>query len=428
MNPLLWLYLGGTALTYGFMAAPSWLLLRLAGARREEYAQRLGHYPDRLAGRGRVWIQAVSVGEVRLARGLLTGLKRARPELELVLSTSTRAGYREALKSNGRLAEVIYFPLDSPLPVRRALKSLRPELVILIETELWPTFLYLAFCRGVKVGLINGRISDRTAPAYRYLAPGFRPLLNRLALVGAAGAKDAARLLRLGAPPARLVVTGNAKVDSLVDQADRAAAETLGRRLDLQDRPVFVAGSIRSAEIEALIEAGQQIRRAVPEAVLILAPRHLNRVGRLARRLDRAGIDYDYRSQLGQRPRRAQVVILDTMGELFHLYCSASVALAGGSLSPLGGQNPLEPAFWGVPVLFGRHMDDFTEAAQALLAAGGARQVSGAAGLAEQVIKLLGRPEARAQMGQAASQTCRRLAGSVDRSIELILSALDGKG
>ncbi|MBW2618263.1 MAG: hypothetical protein JRC92_05255, partial [Deltaproteobacteria bacterium] len=189
MNPLWWPYLAAGCLAYTLGAAPLGCVLRLVGRGREEVSQRLGFYPASLALEaeegGRLWMQAVSLGEVHLAVALLKELAQAKPKLGLVLSTSTRAGYQEATKLAGGLAKVIYFPLDTLVSVRRALKAVRPELIVLLETELWPLFLDAAFRDGVKVVLANGRVSDRTAGVYRFLAPAFRPLLARISRAAA---------------------------------------------------------------------------------------------------------------------------------------------------------------------------------------------------------------------------------------------------
>jgi len=433
MNPLWWPYLATGCLAYTLGAAPLGGVLRLVGRQQEEVSQRLGFYPASLALEaevgGRLWMQAVSLGEVHLAVALLKELAQAKPKLGLVLSTSTRAGYQEATKLAGGLAKVIYFPLDTLVSVRRAFKAVRPELIVLLETELWPLFLDAAFRGGVKVVLANGRVSDRTAGVYRFLAPFFRPLLARISRAAAVSQRDADRLRHLGVPPDRLVVTGNAKPESLIARADPGAAFRLGRELGLTGRPVWVAGSIRSGEIKMVIEAHRLVRTASPETILIIAPRHLKRVKKLSRSLNQAHLAFERRSRLN-RPLSPQipVLILDTMGELFDFYASAQVALTGGSLVPLGGQNPLEPAHWGVPVLFGPHMGDFQEAADKLLAGGGAREVRTSADLAQAVTALLTDEEQASRMGACALAVCQRQGGAIKKTVDLVIQTLDQKG
>jgi len=439
MNPALWPYLAGTTLVYVFIGG-WWKVLELTGRGREEHRQKLGFHPARpgLAPRRAIWVQAVSVGEVRLAAGFLSEIRKRRPELELILSTGTRTGQAEARRLAGGFCRVIYFPLDTWPGVRRALRNLKPELFVLVETELWPIFLAQALELGTKVALVNGRISDRTARAYRFLAPVFRPLLSRFSRVAAVGPRDAERLVRLGAREGRLVVLGNAKKDSLVLQADPEGAEELGRRLGLAGRPVWVAGSVRPAEEEAVISAFKKVRQKLPQAVLAIAPRHLERVPALVRLLEAAGLSYLRRSRLNggrglsEEELGRPVVILDTLGELFSLYRSGEVAFVGGGLAPLGGHNPLEPAFWDRPVLLGPHMDHFADPTRTLLAAGGAFQVEDEQELAEKVEDLLTDPELRERMGRAAGKVCRRTDGAFERTVELILETLaedaPGKG
>ena len=432
MNPALWPYLAGTTLVYPFIGA-WWKALELTGRGLEEHRQKMGFHRtgSGRTGQRTIWIQAVSVGEVRLAVGFLDELRRRRPELGLILSTGTRTGQAEARRLAGDFCRVVYFPLDTLPGVRRALATLRPELFVLVETELWPIFLARALESGVKVALVNGRISDRTARAYRFLAPVFRPLLGRFSRVAAVGDRDAVRLARLGAREERLLVLGNAKKDGLSLQADPEGAEELGRRLGLTGRPVWVAGSVRSAEEEAVISAFGRVRRSLPRAVLAIAPRHLERVPALIGRLEEAGLDYFRRSGLdnGRSPKgkepRSSVVILDTLGELFSLYRAGKVAFVGGGLAPLGGHNPLEPAFWEKPVLMGPHMGHFGEPAGKLIHAGGAAQVADEKELAHKVTELLGDDELRKRMGRAAGRVCRQKDGAFERTVELILAALE---
>lgn len=429
MNPILWPYLAGTTLIYGLLAVPLRLIVGRRSARGEEIAERLGGYPvrPRRPGRDRLWIQAVSVGEVRLAALLIDGLLEKRPSLEVILSTGTRAGREEAKRLLKNRGEVVYFPVDAPPAVGRAFRRLNPDAVVILETELWPAFLHRARQRGVGLALVNGRISDRTDRVYRRLAPFFRPLMAQFKAVAALSDKDARRLIRLGAPAERTVVTGNAKADRPADGADENLADRLIDQLGLADRPVWVVGSVRGAEVDSVIEAFLAVRQDQPEAILVLAPRHLNRVAKIGTALREAGLDYQLRTGLGpEAPRRAPVVIVDTMGELFALYKAARAVFVGGSLVPLGGQNPLEAAYWGKPVLFGPHMADFAVSADRLLASGGAETVADATALAGRVAFYLAHPDRADQAGRAAAEVVRRGGGAVDRDIDLILQLLTG--
>lgn len=428
MNPTLWPYLVGTGLAHGLIV-PWWGFLRLIGRDSPHRRQRLGRYPEaRPAGSGtRLWMQAVSVGEVRLAAALLGALKDRRPDIDLILSTGTSTGQAEARRLAGDLARVVYFPLDTPPSVRRALSCLSPDLAVMVETELWPNFLREAGRRGIGLALVNGRISDRSDRSYRRLRPFFRPLLSRFRTVGAISQKDARRLTGLGAPAERTVVTGNAKAASLGLQADPQKAARLGRELGLDGRPVWVAGSIRSGEERIVIEAFKKVLETRPETVLVLAPRHLDKAEAMTRELEMAGLDYTRRTEPGGEAQ-TRVLVLDTLGELFQVYYSARVALVGGGLMPLAGHNPLEPAFWHKPVLFGPHMDSFAGQAEALVSAGGGLVIEDARELARAVIELLGDDDRRQAMGRAAGKVCAADGQGFERTIDLLVDLVDMKG
>ncbi len=430
MNLALWPYLALTSLGYGLIC-PGAALLRLTGRDRRKLSQRLGRYePESLKKNGpRIWMQAVSVGEVHLAAGLLAELKKRRPELDLVLSATTKTGRAEAERLTAGTARVVYFPFDTYPGAGGAVRSIDPDLLVLVETELWPLILTRVLAHGARVALVNGRISDKTARGYRFLSPWFRPLLRRFDKVGAVGERDAARLINLGVGRDRITVTGNAKQDSLAFRADEAEARSLRDRLGLAGKPVWVAGSLRAGEEETVIAAFKTVLRSVPEAVLVAAPRHPERVAVLAGMLKSAGLDFHLRSELNGRPPLPKpVIILDTMGELLAVYGSAWVALVGGGLSPHGGHNPLEPAYWDKPVILGPHMDHFAEPAGKLLAAGGAVEVDGAGELARRVTSFLTDESLRIETGRIAGAVCRQKSGAFERSVDLILETLDLKG
>lgn len=428
MHPLMWPYIAGTSLAYGLIAAPLWGIMRLTGQASVQFAQRLGHYPVRPStGTDRLWLQAVSVGEVRLAVDLLRRLLQVRPSVEVVLSVGTPNGYREARRLAGEMAEVVYFPVDCLPAARQALKRVRPKAVVIFETELWPLFLQTAQDMGIRLGLVNGRISERTALFYRYLRPLFRQTMAGFDWAGAISEADAARLAGLGIPAERLIVTGNAKSGLGLNGADRAKAEELSHLLGLENRPVLVAGSIRGGELDELIPAFKGILGQVPEAVVVLAPRHLVRLSQIQRALSKAGLDHQLRSSIGPgNPRRARLVILDTMGELMSVYSTARAAFVGASLSRQGGQNPLEPAWWGVPVLFGPHMDDFKEPAQRLIQADGAKVVHNGRQLALEAKALLTETALRDKMGLAAKKVALSPGPAAERSLEVMLRVIDG--
>ena len=368
MNLSLFLY-NAAMVPAGALAPLAYLTARLLpGEKGTEWRERLGWYAPKLGrgqGRGpRLWIHAVSVGEVGVAAALVSALDRVRPGLEIVLSTMTPHGQGLARGRFSTRAHPIYFPLDFLGPVRRALRHLQPDLVVCLETELWPNFLGEAQRLGIPIVLLNGRISARSFPRYRGLRWLLAPLLRGFAGLAMISSADAERIIAMGAPAERVAVTGNMKGAGLLERAELNRAETLRRRLRIaSDQPVLVAGSIRDRELTWLPEVFVELAKGRPELVGIFAPRHLNRVGRLEEWFRRQGLPFQRYSSLaeGREVRRAPVIVVDGVGDLFDLYGVGDLTFCGGSLVPLGGQNILEPAAWGKAVFYGPHMENFLE-------------------------------------------------------------------
>jgi 3-deoxy-D-manno-octulosonic-acid transferase len=368
MNLSLFLYNALTA-PAGVLAPLAYAAARLLpGEKASEWRQRFGCYTPELGrrpGRGpRLWIHAVSVGEVGLAGALVTALDRIRPGVDIVLSTMTVQGQGLARGRLGARAQPIYFPLDFLGPVRRALGQLRPDLVVCLETELWPNFLGEAQRLGIPIILLNGRISARSFPRYRRLRWLLAPLLRGFAGLAMISPADAERVIAMGASVERVAVTGSMKGAGLLERAEQNRAKTLRRRLQIaSDQPVLVAGSIRDRELIWLPEVFVELAKGRPELVGIFAPRHLNRLGRLEEWFRRHSLPFQRYSCLaaGREARRAPVILVDGVGDLFDLYGVGDLAFCGGSLVPLGGQNILEPAAWGKAVFYGPHMENFLE-------------------------------------------------------------------
>ncbi|HVO84586.1 MAG TPA: glycosyltransferase N-terminal domain-containing protein [Syntrophobacteria bacterium] len=368
MNPSLFLY-NAAMVPAGALASLASLTARfLPGEKGAEWRQRLGCYTSELGqrpGRGlRLWIHAVSVGEVGVAAALVAALDRVRPDVDIVLSTMTPQGQELARGRFATRVHPIYFPLDFLGPVRRAFRHFRPDLVVCLETELWPNFLGEAQRLGIPIVLLNGRISARSFPHYRRLRWLLAPLLRGFAGLAMISAADAERIIAMGAPAERVAVTGNMKGAGLLDRAELHRVETLRQRLNIaSDQPVLVAGSIRDRELTWLPEIFVELTRERPELMAIFAPRHLNRLGRLEEWFRRQGLPFHRYSRLadGREARRAAVILVDRVGDLFDLYGVGDLTFCGGSLVPLGGQNILEPAAWGKAVFYGPHMENFLE-------------------------------------------------------------------
>ncbi len=419
--------------TSAFMpvAAPVFFYRRLAGKHRESLDGRLGRYGGVVAensgGRPRIWLHAVSVGEVGAAAAVAGPLRKRLPNCSLIVSTTTEAGHARARKVlDGRTA-CIYAPLDVPFAVDSALRKIRPDLLAICETELWPNWLMQARRRRVPTALINGRISVRSFRRYMRISPLIGPVVGSLRILSMVSEADAARIRRMGGEPSRIRVNGNAKYDGLTEQARPADARRMAAVLRLQEgQPVLVAGSIRGAELSAVIEAFCRIRARLPRAVLVAAPRHLENAAVFTNLARKRGLPVQRRSALDApgAERTAPVVVLDTIGELMAAYGTATVAFCGGSLAPMGGQNIMEPAAWGKPVLYGPSMEDFADAREILEQRGGAEQVADAVQLADRGLYYLSRPGAAAEAGQKALAGAATQTGAGRRHAEALLALL----
>lgn len=403
-------------------------------ARPSAFAERFGRIPAadlaRIRGGRVIWVHAVSVGETIASFPLLQGLRARYPDHRLVLSNVTETGRSVALKSG--LADLcIYLPFDYGFAVRAALRQVRPELIVLMETELWPNFIAAAADGKIPVLLANGRISDRSFR--RYLRAGwfFRPVLRQLSALCMQSAADAERIVAIGADERTVHVSGNLKYDvPLVRPTPERTAQLKGTYRIPAKAFVFTAASTHDGEDDPVIAAYQGLVAGGGERFLILAPRHPERAPAVAELLAKRGLAYRLRSQLDAAPRPLQpgeVLLLDTVGELAGLYAASDLVFVGGSLVPTGGHNPLEPASCGVPVLFGPHMENFREIAALFLASGAGAQVPDAAGLAAAVCALAGDGVSRLEMGQRGARLLQECSGATARHLELAATLLAGE-
>ncbi len=424
----------------------------------ESFSWRLGlkSPPSPPPGSPRLWLHGVSVGEILSAPPLVAELRRRLPGASLVVSTGTETGQavaRRLFEPEG--ARVVYFPLDVPWAVSRALQTLKPQVFVALESELWPNFLTLAHARGVRLALVNARLSDRSFRRYgRFprLAAGFFDLFG---VIAAGSAQDYERLRRLGVDPGKLHLTGNLKVDRLLaawqgsqgagenfppplpcpagpdqvpESAAQAPARPFARELQTGEAPVFLAASTHAGEEEVVLEAFLRLLAPYPALILLLAPRHPERAPAVealaaARKL---ACQRFSRLKSGQESRQAPVVLVDTIGDLFRLYGAADVAFVGGSLIPHGGQNILEPAVWGLAPLCGPHLGNFRWAREILETAGALTIVTDAASLAAAAQNLLDHPTRRRQLGARAQQSLQPHQGAAARQAELVAGLLAG--
>jgi 3-deoxy-D-manno-octulosonic-acid transferase len=389
--------------------------------------QRLGFLPIsfNIDGDESIWIHAVSVGEVLTARALAADLKVRYPRLRLFLSTTTIAGQQVARRNLQHVDGVFYFPFDWAFIVRRTLALVKPRLFIMIETEIWPNLLHVCRKRGVNTVVINGRISPRSFPRYRLVRPFFRRVLADVDRFCMQSEESARRLVVLGADPARVTVTGSLKFDSL--ELPTATPHGKPRERVLRffrlppNRTVVVAGSTMKGEEAAFLRAFTRVKAKFPNALAVVAPRQPERFAEVERVARDAGFVTMRRSELPiDADPRADVVVLDTIGELAQLYQVATAVFVGGSLADHGGHNILEPAIFGKPIVFGTHMQNFKEIADAFLTNDAAVQVQSDRELDDVLLQLVTDPVRRARLGAAARALVEANRGAKDKTLAVI--------
>lgn len=399
---------------------PYWLVQMLrSGKYRQGLAERLGRVPERLlAGGGRpcIWVHAVSVGEVLAVSRLVAGLREKFPDWRVVVSTTTLTGQRLARERFGE-SEVFYLPLDMAFAVRNLLAVLRPRMLVLAETEFWPNLLHEARQSGARVAVVNARISDRSLPRYRAVRGLLRRVLNNVDIFLAQSKQDRERLIEVGADPMRVQMGGNLKYDVNV-AGENALMDKM--RLAIAGAPVIVCGSTVEGEEELVVAAFRAVLARVPEAVMILAPRHPERFENVWRSLANGAVR---RSTWNGEALPGEILLLDSIGELAALYSLATLAFVGGSLVPRGGHNILEPAQFGKPIVVGPHTANF-RAMMAEFREAGAVMESDAEKLAEDWIELLEHPERARQCGEAARKVFESQAGATQRTLNALETLL----
>lgn len=398
--------------------------------------QRLGYLPVsfNVDGEESIWIHAVSVGEALAARTLAAELKKRYPSLRLFVSTTTVTGQQVALHEIGEADAVFYFPLDFPFIVKRTLRLVNPRLFLMVETEIWPNLLRACRRAGVKTAVVNGRISTRSYPRYRLVRPLFKRVLADIDRFCMQSSESADRLIDVGADPARVSVTGNLKFDSIraagaAAGSDRAKPRVL-RFFDVPaDRPVVIAGSTMRGEEIVVLKAFERMRADAPRALLVIAPRHPERFNEVEQLARDEGFKTTRRTQLTiDEDPAADVVVLDTIGELAQLYRAATVVFVGGSLVPTGGHNILEPAAFGRAILFGPHMQNFKEIAATFLEQRAAIEVRDEWELEAAFRELLSDAARRGALGRAAQAIVDGNHGARERTLNAIAALLPPGG
>ncbi len=395
-----------------FLLLPQYLK-RPQEYRRVWLREKLGYVP-RL--HQTIWIHAVSVGEVTASLTLLKKLHQEYPSLPVVLSTITDTGRKVAAERAPSGTTVVYLPFDIGFILRRCLKRLNPVIFMTIETEIWPNIIRLFSRRGIPVIMLNGRISEKSAKGYGRISFFMKRVLGHVRAFGMQSETDAERLRKIGAGGDRIVVTGNFKFDmSMNSQIPHWAAAL--------KRPVIVAGSTHKGEEELIVSAFRENLPNFPDLKLILAPRHPERFSEAEATIKAAGLTLLKRSQLEGgnfdiSRFDSAVLLLDTVGELSAVYGIADIAIIGKSFMGFGGQNPLEPAFWGKAIICGPHMENFPFIREFYLE-GAAFEVE-PTGLAKKMKELLISPAKAAEAGKKARALYLKNSGAVDRAIEVI--------
>ncbi|MCS6851084.1 MAG: 3-deoxy-D-manno-octulosonic acid transferase [Gemmataceae bacterium] len=419
-------YVLNLAYALALVVLSPWLLYRIltTSKYRRGLLTKLTGAVCRRAGTARcVWFHGVSLGEIHLLRPLVAGFRLRHPDWQCVVSTTTETGYTEARKLFSDLP-VFWWPLDFSWAVRRALRRVRPDLVVLAESELWPNFLWAAHAAGVAVAVVNGRLSPRSWHRYQRFQPLVRWLFSRVGLWAVQTTDYAAALQSLGVPGHRIAVTGSVKYDGATFDRYNPRTLALGRLFGISpDDLVWIAGSTQAPEEEMIVHIYRSLKPAFPRLRLFLVPRQKERFDEVAALLERLGQRFCRRSQL-LGPTDAPVadlVLVDSIGELGALWGLADVAFVGGSLDgQRGGQNMIEPAAYGAAVVFGPHVWNFRETAARLLNAEAAIQVADADELARVVRELLADPLRRGRLGHAARSLVQRHQGATARTLDLL--------
>ena len=417
------------------LCAPFYFLKMLRrGNWRKGFSQRFGRYSSKVkqavTNRHVLWIHAVSVGEVNICTQVIAEIERRLPNLKLVVSTTTSTGMGELQKKLPSHIQKIYYPIDRRGYVNRALVTLHPEAVVLVEAEIWPNFLWKAQESEIPVFLINARLSKRSFRGYRRFGFLFRPLFAALKGVGCQDEQDKERLLALGCQPNAVRVVGNLKFDAAKLEERRVlnVRKLLASVGIPENACLLVAGSTHAGEEAILAETFVRLRQRFPDLYLVVVPRHFERGKDAGRAIAGAGVRFAFRSEIGGalrfKPGDVDCLLVNTTGELRYFYEHASVIFVGKSLTAEGGQNPIEPGALGKPMVFGPNMQNFEAIAKAFVAANGAIQVQNETELEGAFARLLENPNDAAKIGANALAVVRENLGAIERTVDMIVTHL----
>ncbi len=411
------------------LAAPYFLFRGIIDPRfRRELTQRMGFLPT-LSLKKPIWVHAASVGEVICSIPLIKRIKKHFPQSEIVITTMTRTGHETAGAQIPEADAILLFPIDHPLFLRRTIAKIRPGLLLIAETELWPNLLRFCGKEGVPIILFNGRISEKSFRRYLLFKFFFKDCLKQISLFLMQTEEDRDRMIRIGATIDKTRVVGNLKFDQPFPSFTQEALAEMAKSLHLRGKEtLLIAGSTHSGEEEILLRLFKDLRKTDPHLILLLAPRHLERLEEVERILRKEFILWKRKTLLssdqarsdGEQEDLPEVILLDTMGELMSLYSLGTLVFIGGTLAPVGGHNPIEPLFFKKCVLFGPHMFHFQEISRQLIEAGGAIRVERKEDLAIQLKRLLSDEDARKEVGEKGYQFLQKHRGATERMFEEI--------
>ncbi len=414
------------------------------GGYRRHFLQRLGLYSKEVQGAlgppGRIWIHAVSVGEMYVALGLVREIRERDANARFVITTTTSTGYgigRERVSVDDVL---LYFPVDFPMVIRRVLKKIRPRMLILVECEFWPNLIRRAGRQGIPVVLVNGRISDRSYRGYRKLKAFTKRLFPGINLFCVQSKTDGDRLVELGAPEDRIRIMGSAKyeVAERNPEGERTAREVM-RAAGMEDRHiVLLGGSTWPGEEAALLDIYGELKSRFPDLALVLVPRHVERSEEVIGHIESRNLPYARRSEMLSERRSARpamnegiseegtihappILLVDTTGELMHFYSCASIIFVGKSLTQHGGQNIIEPALYARPIIVGPNMENFPVVMKDFLKANALFQVHDTEEMKETVIRLMNGSDLRETYGERAARLVREKAGAVRKTVDELM-------
>lgn len=395
------------------------------------FMERFGIYETKLkqaiTNRDILWLHAVSVGEVNICTQLIRELEPRMPNLKIVVSTTTTTGMGELQKKLPSHISKIYYPIDRRKYVSRALGSIHPKAIVLVEGEIWPNFIWRANERNTPLFLVNARLSDRSYRGYKRFGGLFKPLFASFTGVGAQNEADAVKLRELGCRPEAINIVGSLKFDAAkIDERRLLDVSRMLRQLGVPEGArLLVAGSTHAGEEAILAEQFLRLRQRFPDIFLVLVPRHFERGKDVGRELTERGVKFIYRSEVSikmqLKPGEVDCLLVNSTGELRYFYEHASVVFVGKSLTAEGGQNPIEPGALGKAMVFGPNMQNFAEVVRNLLEHDGAVQVRDAAELEKVLGELLADPARCEQLGRQAQKVVRQNLGAIGRTVEMIV-------